>query len=298
MEYIVTTVTRLNCYVDYLERRIKKMINESMAREDMFKPLKNCKHILRFFTSTENKNIENICNDLYTLLRKIHINLQAYYNGSVFGNEQNMKTLKGTCDRNNIYLKEVYSEFLNKDPEKVLAEQAKIQSDTPKPVATKPKKFNPFLPKHLINKKPKGPPDSFLLKFDHYKDMPKLPENLFANLVQFKDEVYYIKIDDVFNYFYFYRTAGGTWYWSPPKKNDPEDIWIQVPQTQIVEGHWKYMKIPNYIEEFVEWLDLFVPEIPEFYKKNDEQKEAHIEQNVEKLASKFDKLEGKDCIIF
>ena len=49
------------------------------------------------------------------------------------------------------------------------------------------------------------------------------------------------------------------------KKTDPEDIWIECPQTKINEGYWTGKIIPAYIAEFIIWLDLFFPNIPEFY---------------------------------
>ena len=107
-------------------------------------------------------------------------------------------------------------------------------------------------------------------------------------MVQYKDMVYYVETNDVFSFFYFYRTED-CWFWSPPKKTDPEDIWIECPETRIDEGYWRGKIIPPYMAEYIVWLDLFFPNIPEFYLKKEEKKEEVVEEKKE---------EKKGCIIF
>ena len=70
---------------------------------------------------------------------------------------------------------------------------------------------------------------------------------------------------------------------------DPEDIWIECPETRIEEGYWTGKIIPPYMAEYIVWLDLFFPNIPEFYLKKEEKKEEVVEEKKE---------EKKGCIIF
>ena len=115
--------------------------------------------------------------------------------------------------------------------------------------------------------------------------MPLSCENIFVNMVQYKDKVYYIETNDVISFFYFYRTDDG-WYWSPPKKTDPEDIWIECPQTSINEGYWTGKIIPAYISEFIIWLDLFFPNIPEFYMNQTKENETELSTTSKKKKKK------------
>ena len=103
-------------------------------------------------------------------------------------------------------------------------------------------------------------------------------------MTQYKDMVYYVETNDIFAFFYFYRTEDA-WYWSPPKKTDPEDIWIECPQVKIEEGYWNGKIIPYYMAEYIVWLDLFFPNIPEFYLKDDNQ------ESVQKKKSRKEKKE-------
>ena len=152
--------------------------------------------------------------------------------------------------------------------------------------------FESILNYNLINNETK-----FFLKLDYQKNIPNTIEYIFFNLVQFRDEVYYIKTRDIFNFFYFYRTEDGIWYWSPPKKTDPEDLWIESPNTKIASGYWINKKIPDYIEQFIIWLDIFSPRIPEFYtekkrenNKKEEDKLKNKEENDKNKQQKDEKI--------
>ena len=130
----------------------------------------------------------------------------------------------------------------------------------------------------------------FLLSIKCQIYLPLSCENIFVNMVQYKDQVYYIETNDLISFFYFYRTEDG-WYWSPPKKTDPEDIWIECPQTSIDEGYWKGKIIPAFIVEFIIWLDLFFPNIPEFYLK---QLDGKKEEKMKKKKKSKKKEESSD----
>ena len=130
----------------------------------------------------------------------------------------------------------------------------------------------------------------FLLSIKCQIYLPLSCENIFVNMVQYKDQVYYIETNDLISFFYFYRTEDG-WYWSPPKKTDPEDIWIECPQTSIDEGYWKGKIIPAFIAEFIIWLDLFFPNIPEFYLK---QLDGKKEEKMKKKKKSKKKEESSD----
>lgn len=91
-------------------------------------------------------------------------------------------------------------------------------------------------------------------------------ENIFVNMVRLKHNVYFVETNEIFGFFYFYRTED-EWLWSPPRKDDPEDIWFACPQTIIDQGFWIGSLLPPYIQEFIVWLDLIFPNIPEKYVK-------------------------------
>ena len=108
----------------------------------------------------------------------------------------------------------------------------------------------------------------FYLNISSQKNLLMSCEYIFVNMVQHKDMVYYVETNDVFNFFYFYRTDE-CWFWSPPKKTDPEDIWIECPKVRIEEGYWTGKIIPPFMAEFIMWLYLFFPKIPKEYLRND-----------------------------
>lgn len=283
MEFIETSISNLTKYTAFLEDKLVKNVNESLEREDMLKTFILCKKVITLmcekFTLEHQHIFEEILNEVYVLLRKINSAFSEFMNGSYFSREKNMKLFKDACLRNELYLREIHNDLKQR---KIFTVKSKNQDK-------------------------KSQIDSntvFLLKLNYQKNIPNTAENIFINLVQFKDEVYYLKTSDTFGFFYFYRTNEGLWYWSPPRKTDPEDIWIPCPEVVIDKGYWIDKKIPDFVENFIIWLSIFTPNIPEFYKKPKIDKPfKDPKDNYENFANDMAAIqhnmnENKDCIIF
>ncbi len=155
---------------------------------------------------------------------------------NIFEKEKNHQHFKETCYRQELHLRAIFSEI-----------------DFPR--------LNSNISKVSLNSEN----SKFTLKLTNFKNIPKTPEYFYNNLTELKDEIYYLKTDDIFEYFYFFKSGGATgynWFWSPAKKTDQEDVWIKVPSTKIPIGFWEGKPIPSYIEEFIRWLEIFNPGIP------------------------------------
>jgi hypothetical protein len=276
MEFIEIEFSSLKNYLDFLENNIKSKFNISREREDILKVFLVCRKLVILVSEKlEIKESQQLFCEVYDVLRKIHISLSQYMNGSYIDEERNLKIFKNCCNRNEMYLRSLL-EDLN---EHQLAN------------------------KKISNGNNIVPETKFLIKVT-FGNITNSVENIFTNLIQFKDEVYYFKTNDIFEFFYFFRTKEGIWYWSPPKKTDLEDVWIPAPEIKIDRGYWKDNKIPSYVEDFIIWLDIIRPNIPEFYqnKKKLFTPENDPEGKFEKLNHNIDKLEEqmskKDCLIF
>ena len=244
MECIETTLNRVVKYNDLLETSTKKLLPENMETEELLKTFSRYRKLFDiighlFYPKTPKKKyFEAYLNETYTSLRKLHMMLTQYDKTTVFSRDKCIRDVK-QCIKRNDFLIDDYLKTLKKFEEKY---KKKV-----------PSKFKPgpILENETV----------FLLSIKCQIYLPLSCENIFVNMVQYKDKVYYFETNDVISFFYFYRTDEG-WYWSPPKKTDPEDIWIECPQTKINEGYWTGKIIPAYISEFIICLDLFFPNIP------------------------------------
>jgi hypothetical protein len=258
---------------NFLEKEIKRHINESMDREDMLKIFKFArKSIFKIMLISNKVYFETLINEIYTCLRKIQNAIVDFTKESIFFDSKKKKSLKECCLRNELYLREVVSSIQVGNEELI----SQIEKELP------------------VKK--------FLLKLDYQKNIPNSVEYLFTNLIQYKDEVYYIKTNDLISHFYFYRNSEGKWFWSPPRKTDNEDIWMETPKTKIEKGHWIDQTVPAYIAEFIIWLDIFKPNIPEFYFDKKEQVKTTGSPGMDKLIKDFEKLDKKlkndQCFIY
>ena len=247
MECIETTLNRVVKYNDLLEISVKKLLPDNMETEELLKTFSRYRKLYEiigklFYPKTPKKKyFEAYLNETYTSLRKLHMMLTQYDKSTVFSRDKCIRDVK-QCIKRNDFLIDDYLKTLKKFEEKY---KKKVPSKY---------RAGSILDNETV----------FLLSIRCQIYLPLSCENIFVNMVQYKDKVYYFETNDVISFFYFYRTDEG-WYWSPPKKTDPEDIWIECPQTKINEGYWTGKIIPAYIAEFIIWLDLFFPNIPEFY---------------------------------
>jgi len=112
--------------------------------------------------------------------------------------------------------------------------------------------------KVLSNSKVKNKDVKVSINTSSFKSLNYSCEFYWARLVK-HDEVFYMEVDDMFKFFYFYLNEDGDWFWSPPKKEDPEDVWISCEDSKITEGNWKGKRVSRPFEEFLIWLDIFKP---------------------------------------
>jgi hypothetical protein len=267
MEYIETTIGRIAKYSEFLEKWTRRILPDTMETDEYCKTFSRYRKTFElvakhFYPNTTKRNyLEDILNELYTSLRKINYVLTDYEKASIYARERMIREIKKCMERNEFIIQEYLSEiraFDNKNKNNV--------------------------PKNIILPKVTRSEINFLLSIKNQKYTPLSCENIFVNMVQYKDLVYYIETNDVFSFFYFYRTDDG-WFWSPPKKTDPEDIWIECPNIRIDEGYWTGKIIPPYMAEYIIWLDLFFPNIPDFYmetenkKKNSKKKSKDNKKN-------------------
>jgi len=264
MECIETSLNRVVKYNDILENSTKKLLPDSLETEELLKTFSRYRKLFEiigklFFPETPKKKyFEAYINETYASLRKLHMMLTNHDRSTTFSKDKSIRDVK-QCILRNEFLIDDYLKTLKKFEEKY---KKKV-----------PKKFRP--PNILDND------TEILLSIKYQIYLPLSCENIFVNMVQYKDQVYYVETNDLISFFYFYRTDTG-WYWSPPKKTDPEDIWIECPQTSIDEGYWTGKIIPAFIAEFIIWLDIFFPNIPEFYKNPNVENEKKIKKTKTK----------------
>jgi hypothetical protein len=274
MEYIETKISNFFKYIKYVENNILNNIIESISRESLLKPLIFCKKITNLiiekYCEQNEKQFEEILNEVYIILRRIDFGFSNYINGSFFDREKNLKNLKSLCMRNEIYTRELVTSIIDS-------------------------KQNKFI-KNIFTQD-----NTFLLKIKSQINLAKTAENIYINLERFKDDIYYLKTNDLFGYFYFYRGNEECWYWSPPKKTDPDDIWFICPQIKIDKGFWIDKLLPDYLINFIIWLDIFSPNIPEYTKYKIEEVLNPPKDNYEKLSQNMQKLESQmekdNCVI-
>ena len=268
MECIETTLNRVVKYNDILETSTKKLLPDNIETEELLKTFSRYRKLYEiigklFFPKTSKKKyFEAYLNETYTSLRKLHMMLTQYDKSTVFMRDKCIRDVK-KCIKRNDFLIDDYLKTLKKFEEKY---KKKVPSK--------------FKPGNILENE-----TQFLLSIKCQIYLPLSCDNIFVNMVQYKDKVYYIETNDVISFFYFYRTDDG-WYWSPPKKTDPEDIWIECPQTSINEGYWTGKIIPAYISEFIIWLDLFFPNIPEFYMNQTKENETELSTTSKKKKKK------------
>ena len=251
MEYIESTIGRLAKYTEHLEKWTRDILQDSLETEEYCKIYARYRKTIEiianhfFPNTTKRKLFEENLTELYTSLRKINYTLTDYEKNSIYSRARNEKYLKQCLERNQFLIDEYLIMMRKFD-----------------------KKFKDKIPKNFTPPKVTKNETTFYLSIKNQIYTPLSCENIFVNMTQYKDMVYYVETNDVFAFFYFYRTEDA-WYWSPPKKTDPEDIWIECPQVKIEEGYWNGKIIPYYMAEYIVWLDLFFPNIPEFYLKDD-----------------------------
>ena len=201
MECIETTLNRLVKYNDLLEKSTKKLLPDNVETEEILKTFSRYRRLydiigkLFFPKTAKKKYFEAYLNETYTSLRKLHMMLTQYDKSTIFSRDKCIRDVK-QCMKRNDFLIDDYLKTIKKFEEKY---KKKV-----------PSKFNPG---PLIDNE-----TVFLLSIKCQIYLPLSCENIFVNMVQYKDQVYYIETNDLISFFYFYRTEDG-WYWSPPKKN-------------------------------------------------------------------------------
>lgn len=280
MEYIETTIGKLAKYNQLIEKWIKRELPLTMENEEYLKPFR--KYLLCFEmiskllypNNSHSDYLTELLNELYTSLRKINFSLTDYHKSSLFSQDKGMKGLKACLARTQLVINAYHNTlkyYFNKNESNI------------------PQGYDPG--------KPTRSTITFYLSIKNQVNLPMSCENIFVNMVQYKDMVYYVETSDLFSFFYFYRTEE-CWFWSPPKKTDPEDIWIECPDVKINEGYWKGEIIPEFMADYIVWLDLFFPNIPEFYIKKEKAVVKGKKAKSNKNNSDNNDKDKKNCSIF
>ena len=279
MEYIETTIGRIAKYSEFLEKWTRRILPDTLETDGYCKTFSRYRKTFEiiakylYINSSKRNYFENILNELYTSLRKMNYVLTDYEKGSIFARDRIIRDIKKCMEGNEF----IIEEYLNE-----LREFDRINKNK--------------IPKNIVLPKVTRAEINFLLSIKNQKYTPLSCENMFVNMTQYKDLVYYIETNDIFSFFYFYRTDDG-WFWSPPKKTDPEDIWIECPNINIEEGYWAGKIIPPYMAEYIIWLDLFFPNIPEFYMKREKKnKKTKRNSNVNNNQTTEDQKENEQII--
>ena len=206
------------------------MIQQNIENDELFKPGSICLKVIKIIKKITPK-AENVLNDLYDILRKFNMQIKDYNNGSIFAKHISLDELLKASKRAYIYLNSCYLPIIKK-------QQNDYDDD-----------YNDNL--------------KFNLHIDKYSNSPFTEEYIMYKLAVHEENIFYYKTNDtVFKFFYFYKTIDNQWHWSPPRKTDPEDIWMLCPKYTVESGYWKGMTIPRFIEDYVIWLDIFNPDLP------------------------------------
>ena len=251
MDYLETSIGRVAKYSHFLHEWSRDCLDDSLENDELLKIFNRSRKTIdligkHYFPNTpKQKYLNRILNGLYNSLRNINSFLTDYEKSSIFLKDKYRKDLQNSLLRINYIIEDYYESMKRFDK---------------KNKSLIPSNFNPG--KVSKNK------TMFYLNISSQKNLLMSCEYIFVNMVQHKDMVYYVETNDVFNFFYFYRTDE-CWFWSPPKKTDPEDIWIECPKVRIEEGYWTGKIIPPFMAEFIMWLYLFFPKIPKEYLRND-----------------------------
>lgn len=249
--YIETTIGNLAKYNIHLNRLSKRILTLSLENDQILRIFHRANKTIGFISiyfkdsNPEYKDLEDKLNQIYIILRKIHLAHTEYESKSTFSKQNALSEYKRCLQRHNFIIEEFYNGLKNYDRNN--------KHDKNKRVAKLPDKV-------------KNNETQFKLTIELFKQFPMACENIFVNMVRLKHNVYFVETNEIFGFFYFYRT-GDEWLWSPPRKDDPEDIWFACPQTIIDQGFWIGSLLPPYIQEFIVWLDLIFPNIPEKYVK-------------------------------
>ena len=254
MEYIEISVCSLTKFILNIKKTIKYSVILNKDTDIIFKPFEYLQGILINIDKI-NSNTEKLLNEVYDIIRKYNLTIKDY-----LINKQNNYYCFSNYNENNIsYINSNNLNNLIKAGKRLIIYIECMYSNLLKCIKST---YNSNNNSNVLNKS-----NINILKFklylNKYSKCPYTEEYIIHNLVLHDENIYYYRVKDtIFKFFYFYKTKDNTWYWSPPKKTDLEDIWMKCPDTVVKEGYWKCIQIPKYIEDLIIWLDLFYPDLP------------------------------------
>jgi hypothetical protein len=241
MEYIEIEISNYKKLIEFIRIKLLYCVTQSYENDELYIPGKLTLQLINSINEI-NKSTEDMLNDLYSIIKKYFQTIKEYSKSTISRNNR-LSDLKKASQRATLYIKTIYGEMLTK-PES-------NRSD-----------FD-FLLEKKGNNKTTNDNLKFKLWTKNYSKMPYCEEYMLYNIVLHEENIYYYRVNDtIYKFFYFYKTEDNIWYWSPPRKTDPEDIWMECPKYIVEEGVWKGTQIPKYVEDFVVWLDVLRPNLP------------------------------------
>lgn len=242
MEYIEIQISSYKKFIDFIRIKLLYCTSKSIDNDELFTPGKlilKLVNIVREMTP----QAESMLNDLYGIIKKYYSSIKEY-STSTISRDNRLSDLRKASIRATIYIKEIYGD--------ILRQSGSTGSN------------NDF---GFLRNTGETNTENNLVKFKlfckPFSKMPFCEEYVMFHLVLHEENIFFHRVNDtIYKFFYFYKSIDNIWYWSPPKKTDPEDIWMQCPKYIVDEGYWKGTQIPRYVEEFVVWLDIFKPDLP------------------------------------
>lgn len=241
MEYVIVKISGMKKLSEFIRLKINRSFKQSIDNDVLLKPVKLFNKIIENIHEINSKH-ELLLNDIYSQIKKFYSYIKDY-NSSTISKEKRFEDLKKSSNRISIYLETLYPNYI-KEKSNILRELNEYWSNI----------FN-FKDSNDVNDQLE-----FKLKLINFQKMPYCEEYVMFNIVHHQEGTYFYKVNDtIFKFFYFYKSEDDTWFWSPPRKTDLNDVWMECPKYKVEEGYWKGWTIPKYVEEFVVWLSLLKP---------------------------------------
>ena len=223
MKYAKIEIINYKRFLEFIKIKILYGCKQSIENEVLYKPITLTERLIGLM-SENNKDNEIVLNDLHQQMKKYYTYVKDYTRATI-SKESRFSDLTKASIRISMYINALYGHKLT----------------------VKKQTQNNF---------------SFQLNIYEYSKQPYCEEYIYHNIIEHEDSTYFYRVNDnIYKFFYFYKSNENDWFWSPPRKTDPEDIWVECPRYLVNKGYWKGMQIPKHIEEFVVWLYLLKPDI-------------------------------------
>lgn len=241
MEYVEISIGNFKNFLEHIRLKLLYSVPKTADNDELYKPIKLTLQLVKVIKEMT-PSAQNMLNDVYGIIKK-YFQIIKEFTTSTISRDNNFSDLKKSSLRAVIYIKEIYGSVLDNASKQTNNDYGFLNIE----------KENDNFNNHL----------KFNLDMKAYSNMPYCEEYIMYNLVVHENNIFFHRVNDtIYRFFYFYKSEDNIWYWSPPKKTDPEDVWMECPKYIVEEGYWKGTQIPKFAEAFVIWLDLLNPDLP------------------------------------